>query len=206
MKAHDNNLNLASDPIESFLKWFQDAEALKLHEPNAMTLATATPDGRPSARIVLYKGLSPSTDGRRCPRFFTNYASRKSKELDLNPFAALTFHWGPQARQVRFEGRFEKVSFAESDAYFQSRPRLSRIGAWASPQSQVIADREALDRLVTEAEAKFGEGPIPCPTTWGGWRLVPTRVEFWQGVDGRLHDRFVFSWNGSSWTSERLAP
>lgn len=206
MNASDNNLNLPTDPIEGLLRWLKDAEDAGLTEPTAMTLATATPDGKPSARIVLFKGLSALPDGRRCPRFFTNYRSRKSRELSENPHASLVFHWAKQARQIRVEGRFEKTSTKENEDYFSTRPRGSQIGAWASPQSQAIPTREALDRLVKETEDKFGSSPIPCPPFWGGWRLVPTRVEFWQGVTNRLHDRFVYEWSGAGWTFSRLAP
>lgn len=206
MIANDNNLNLPSEPADGLVTWLKEAEAAGLTEPTAMTLATATRDGKPSARIVLFKGFSSLADGRRCPRFFTNYESRKSKELIENPNAALVFHWGPQARQIRVEGRFEKVSQQESADYFASRPRGSQIGAWASPQSRKLPTREALDQLVKDTEEKFASGPIPCPPFWGGWRLVPTRFEFWQGVTSRLHDRFVYEWNGSGWNFSRLAP
>ncbi len=186
--------------------WLKEAEVAGLLEPTAMTLATATPEGKPSARIVLYKGLSAASDGRRCPRFFTNFESRKSKELAVNPQGSVVFHWNKLSRQLRIEGRFEKVSGRENEEYFASRPRGSQIGAWASPQSRTIPTREMLDQLVKTTEEKFGSAPIPCPPFWGGWRLVPSRLEFWQGVTNRLHDRFVYEWNGKSWDLSRLAP
>lgn len=204
MNEHD--LALPSDPIDGLLQWLKDAEASGQHEHTAMTLATATEAGRPSARIVLFKGLSVAGDGRRCPKFFTNYESRKSKEMAGNPFAALVFHWHEPHRQLRIEGRLEKTSREESEAYFRSRPRGSQIGAWASPQSREISSREELEAMVESIEKKFGNDPITCPPFWGGWRLVPERIEFWQGVPDRLHDRLAYEWNGSSWTTSRLAP
>jgi pyridoxamine 5'-phosphate oxidase len=206
MKSNDNNLGLPIDPIDGLLAWLTHAETQGLPEPTAMTLATATRDGRPSARIVLFKGISVDSQGRRCPRFFTNYTSRKSEELIENPRAALCFHWTIQARQIRIEGRVERLSLEESNQYFQSRARESRIGAWASPQSRKIEDRESLDRLVAEAELRFANQEVPLPPHWGGWRLVPEVFEFWQGVNHRLHDRFVFKWDGHQWQSSRLAP
>jgi pyridoxamine 5'-phosphate oxidase len=206
MKTGDNNLNLPLDPIEGLNLWLRAAEEANLLEPTAMTLATATKDGRPSARIVLFKGFSEDSTGRKAPRFFTNYTSRKSEELLENPRAALVFFWAAQARQIRVEGKVEKLSDAESDQYFQSRPRGSRIGAWASPQSQKIEGRERLDDLVAETEDRFDGKEIPCPPFWGGWRLIPERMEFWQGVNHRLHDRFVFEWTGQEWISARVAP
>ena len=204
MQEHD--LHLPSDPIDGLNQWLKEAEAKGLPEPTAMTLATIGLDGKPSARIVLYKGTSTNDEGRRCPRFVTNYESRKSREIKAHPDVALVFHWTTLQRQIRVEGRAEKLPAAESDAYFAGRARGSQIGAWASPQSQVIPDRETLDRLVEETETRFAEGPIPRPEFWGGWRIVPTRIEFWQGQIDRLHDRIRFFWTGSAWATERVAP
>ena len=202
----EHDLHLPIDPIDGLNGWLKEAEEKGLPEPTAMTLATIGLDGKPSARIVLYKGTSPNSEGRRCPRFVTNYESRKSQEIEKNPDVALVFHWTTLQRQIRVEGRAEKISAAESDAYFQKRARGSQIGAWASPQSQVIPNREMLDRLVEETEARFAEGPIPRPEFWGGWRVVPTAIEFWQGQTYRLHDRIRYVWKGSAWVTERLAP
>ena len=202
----DENLNLPSDPVEGFLLWLADAEKAGLPEPTAMTLATATREGRPSARVVLFKGMGLSSDGVMGLRFFTNYKSPKSKDLELNPFAALTFFWPGLHRQLRIEGSIEKISNAESDIYFQSRPRGSRIGAWASPQSQKIKSRAELLKLVADAEIKFTDHEITCPDYWGGWLLKPERVEFWQAGEFRLHDRFEYVRSGQSWQCGRLAP
>lgn len=203
---HEHDLQLPVDPIDGLNLWLKEAEAKGLPEPTAMTLATIGFDGRPSARIVLYKGTSTNEQGRKCPRFVTNYESRKSREIEANPDVALVFHWTTMQRQIRVEGRAEKLSAAESDAYFQQRARGSQIGAWASPQSRIIPDRETLEKLVADTEKKFGEGPIPRPEFWGGWRVVPTAIEFWQGQTYRLHDRIRYIWSGSAWVTERLAP
>jgi pyridoxamine 5'-phosphate oxidase len=191
------------DPIKQFAVWYDAAVAAGLPEPEAMTLSTATPDGRPSARIVLLRGF----DARGfC--FFTNYESRKGRELVANPYAALTFHWTEHERQVRIEGRVEKTTAAESDAYFTSRPPASRIGAWSSPQSEVLADRAALEDLfATFTSENPDDTAIPRPEHWGGYRIVPEQIEFWQGRRSRLHDRLRFRRDGSSvWIVERLAP
>ncbi len=191
------------DPIKQFAAWYDAAVAEGLPEPEAMTLSTATPDGRPSARIVLLRGF----DARGfC--FFTNYASRKGRELAANPYAALTVHWTEHERQVRIEGRVEKTTTAESDAYFTSRPPASRIGAWSSPQSEVLADREALEELFAKFTSEHPDDTtIPRPEHWGGYRLVPERIEFWQGRRSRLHDRLCFRRDPSGvWIIERLAP
>ena len=194
--------DLLGDPIAQFQSWFEDACRAEVFEPNAMTLATVGADGQPSARVVLLKGVD-----RRGLAFFTNLTSRKSRELDANARAALVFWWGPLARQVRFEGTVERVADAEADAYFASRPRGSQIGAWASPQSAVIADRRALEDAARAHEERFGAGAVPRPEFWGGFRLLPLRAEFWQGRTDRLHDRLRYSRDASGgWRLERLAP
>lgn len=202
----DQALSLPKDPIDGLLQWLKEAEKAGIAEPTAMTLATVSSDLRPSARIVLFKGLSKNAMGLRSPRFFTNYESRKSSELSANPRVSLVFHWATQARQIRIEGLAEKVSRAESEEYFNSRGRGSQIGAWASPQSKEIPDRATLDRLVESIEEKFKGKAVTCPPNWGGWCVVPERIEFWQGVENRLHDRFVFTRSGKQWSVARLAP
>jgi pyridoxamine 5'-phosphate oxidase len=190
----------AADPLQQFEHWFRQALAAELPEPNAMTVATVAGDGRPSTRIVLIKGY----DARGIV-WYTNYESRKGRELAGNPHAALQFHWVELERVVRIEGRVEKVEAAESDAYYQSRPLDSRIGAWASPQSQVISSRAV---LVTNA-ARYGAQYLlhpPRPPHWGGYRLVPDRWEFWQGRKSRLHDRLRYRLDEGQWVRERLAP
>lgn len=191
------------DPVELFQSWFAAARKSGLFLPEAMTLATATPDGRPSARMVLLK--QADSDGFV---FFTNYTSRKAGELDANPWASLLFHWPILQRQVRVEGRVERVSREESAAYYHSRPRGSQIGAWASDQSSRVDDRATLERRVKEFEAKFGEGEIPLPDHWGGFRVIPHRIEFWQGRPFRLHDRVIFerTEDSDAWTTHRLYP
>jgi pyridoxamine 5'-phosphate oxidase len=194
---------VAADPVRQFAAWYDAAVAAGVPEPEAMTLSTATPDGRPSARIVLLRGF----DARGfC--FFTNYESRKGRELTANPHASLTFHWADLERQVRIEGRVERTTAAESDEYFRTRPSTSRIGAWSSPQSEVIPDRAALEALFARfREAHPDDAAIPRPSNWGGFRLVPERIEFWQGRPSRLHDRLRFRrGSGGAWTVERLAP
>jgi pyridoxamine 5'-phosphate oxidase len=207
MSIDTGSLKLTADPFENFLRWMADAEAAKVPEPTAMTLATASGAGVPSARIVLYKGLGLRPDGVRGFRLFTNYDSHKSKDLQSNPRAALVFFWAPLGRQIRVEGRVEKLNEAESDEYFASRPRGSRIGAWASPQSQKIKTREELLQRVREIEKRFPNESVARPANWGGWLLVPDLIEFWQAGEFRLHDRFVFeSVASGDWRLSRLAP
>ena len=189
-----------SDPLQQFALWLQQALDAQVPEPNAMTLATVGANGRPSTRIVLIKGL----DARGIV-WYTNYDSRKGRELENNPYAALQFHWVELERVVRIEGRVEKVSAEESDAYFASRPLDSRIGAWASPQSQVIASRALLVANAAKIGARYVLSP-PRPPHWGGYRLVPDTFEFWQGRKSRLHDRLHYRLDGGQWVRERLAP
>ena len=189
------------DPFVQFQRWFDEALKAELPEPNAMTLATATPGGVPSARIVLLKEVSGGGFV-----FYTNYESRKGHELAANPNAALLFHWVELERQVRIEGRVSKVTPDESDAYYRIRPLGSRIGAWASLQSSVLANRQELESKVAEATQKLGEDP-PRPPHWGGYRLVPTALEFWQGRESRLHDRIDYRRDeADGWRRQRLSP
>lgn len=196
--------DLAPDPVSMFRTWMHDAVRAGLHEPNAFVLATSDRDGLPGSRIVLLKGLD-----ERGFVFFTNYSSRKGEELASNPRAALLFPWHPLERQVRVEGTVNRLSDAENDAYFATRPRAAQLGAWASPQSQVVPDRAALDRSYDEVAARFGgEADVPRPEHWGGYCVEPATVEFWQGRIGRMHDRLRYRRSGTSgtWTTERLAP
>ena len=197
-----NESEVERDPFVQFRQWFDRAVAANLLHPNAMTLATATPDGRPSARIVLLKDFNE--DGFV---FYTNFHSRKGQELDQNPSASLVFWWPELERQVRIEGRVEKVANDEADGYFKTRPRGSQLAAWASEQSQRIDDRARLERRFSELAAKYQDREIPRPPNWGGYRLQPRSIEFWQGRSNRLHDRlrYVLSEDGD-WQLERLAP
>lgn len=191
------------DPFELFRTWWSEAEESGLFLPEALSLATATPDGRPSSRMVLLKGLD-----ERGFVFFTNYASRKARELEANPRAALCAHWGVLERQVRVEGPVERTDREESEAYFRTRPRGSRVGAWASRQSADLPSREALEERYREIETRYGGEEVPLPDFWGGYRVVPERIEFWQGRTSRLHDRLVFERGGpdASWVTRRLYP
>ena len=195
-----NEADVAADPVEQFRRWFADAEAAKLIEPNAMTLATATPDGRPSARVLLLKEFD--ADGFV---FYSNYESRKGHELAANPFAALVFLWQPLERQVRVEGRVARVDRPHSERYFNERPKSSRLGAWSSRQSEVIASRDVVTDRERDVAGRFGDA-IPLPEFWGGYRVVPDTVEFWQGRPSRLHDRLRYTRDGVAWRVERLSP
>lgn len=189
------------DPIKQFQIWFNDAVVAKLPMPEAMTLATATPDGKPSARMVLLKQVDH--DGFV---FFTNYRSAKAEQLDANPYAALVFYWSQLDRQVRVEGRVVKTSAQESREYFSTRPRESQIGAWASAQSQAISSREVLEQRAHELEVLYTDREVDCPEYWGGYRLKPERIEFWKSRIGRLHDRILYQRDGDGWTINRLSP
>jgi pyridoxamine 5'-phosphate oxidase len=194
--------DLAKDPFRQFEKWFQEAEAAKIPEPNAMTLATADREGRPSARTILLKGL----DGRGFV-FYGNYESRKGRELAANPRATLLFPWIAMERQVIVEGPVTRVTREESDTYFHIRPRLSQLGAWASQQSSIVSGRKALEEGMKAMEEKYAGRDVPLPPNWGGYRLAPETVEFWQGRRNRLHDRLRYRRGGDGdWTVERLAP
>ncbi len=194
--------DVAPDPFEQMERWLQEALNSQLPEPNAMTLATATPDGRPSARVVLLKGFD-----RRGLVFYTNYESRKGAELAQNPRAALLFFWPELERQVRIEGCAERVDADESLTYFQSRPKESQVGAWASSQSRIIAGRDVVEQRYQELAAQFKHDEVlPLPPFWGGYRVVPAYFEFWQGRPSRLHDRICYTLSEQGWTISRLAP
>jgi len=199
-RAELDESSSAGEPWRQFSDWLDQAMAAKVPEPNAMTLATVGPDGRPSTRVVLIKGFDASGIV-----WYTNYESRKGRELAGNPHAALQFHWVELERVVRIEGTVKKVSEEESDAYFRSRPLDSRLGAWASPQSQAITSRAVLVANAAKAAAQHGLNP-PRPPHWGGYRLLPDRWEFWQGRKSRLHDRLSYRHVEGQWIRERLAP
>jgi pyridoxamine 5'-phosphate oxidase len=193
------------DPFTQFEAWMAEAARSEPNDPDAVCLATATPAGRPSARMVLLKGVDHDRPGGGFV-FYTNLESRKGEELLANPHAALCFHWKSLRRSVRVEGPVERVSEAEADAYYASRPRGSRIGAWASRQSRVLEGRWALERAVAEYTLKFGVGEIPRPEFWSGFRVLPQRIEFWRDMPFRLHDRQVFHRDGEGWRQEALYP
>lgn len=194
-------IDLRADPFTLFEAWMQEAEKAEPNDPNAMVLATANAEGRPSARIVLLKGFD-----RRGFVFFTNMFSRKGRELEANPHAALLFHWKSLRRQIRIEGDIFPVSDEEADAYFASRSRISRLGAIASNQSRPLADRAIFEKRLKDAEEEFGEGPIPRPENWSGYRVTPQHFEFWQERPYRLHDRAIWERQGNEWDVTRLYP
>jgi pyridoxamine 5'-phosphate oxidase len=193
--------DVSRDPIAEFARWFAEAQAAEVEEPNAMVLATATPDGSPSARVVLLKGFD-----ERGFVFFTDYRSRKGAELEANPRAALVLHWSELERQVRITGDVTRTSAEESEAYYRSRPLGSRLGAWVSHQSQAIPSRDVLEEGLREVEGRFAGGDVPLPPYWGGYRVKPGTIEFWQGRPNRLHDRIRYEREGDRWKIERLAP
>lgn len=207
MSYHKGTLDLQdlhTHPVEQFLLWWDEATHAEIVEPNAMTLATVNQQGQPSARIVLLKGVTHTGF-----EFFTNYQSQKAGEMEDNPLVALVFLWKELERQVRIEGQVEKLSYEKSQAYFQSRPRGSQIGTWASPQSQVIQDRNVLEEKIRQIADQYeGVDPLPCPEYWGGYIVKPNLIEFWQGRPDRLHDRFRYLRNekGENWSIDRLAP
>jgi pyridoxamine 5'-phosphate oxidase len=191
----------AADPLIQFRQWFDEAVRAELLEPNAMTLATVTPTGDPAARTVLLKDLDATGFV-----FFTNYESAKGRDLTRQPRSCLLFFWAELERQVRITGRVDRLTPDESLAYFRSRPRGSQLGAWASPQSRVIASRDVLDDALAQFETTYADGDIPLPPFWGGYRVIPDAVEFWQGRTSRLHDRLLYSRDGDHWARVRLAP
>jgi len=192
--------DLAADPLTMFARWFEQASASPLVEANAMVLGTAAADGTPSSRTVLLKGVDEGFV------FFTNYDSRKGADLAQNPRCSLLFGWYPLQRQIRVEGTGEQITREETEGYFATRPRDSQLGAWASPQSTEVGSREDLDAAYQAVVERYGDGPIPAPPHWGGYRVVPTSVEFWQGRRHRMHDRFVYRLTPEGWTTHRLAP
>jgi pyridoxamine 5'-phosphate oxidase len=200
-RASLDESQVAADPVAQFAAWFFKATHSGLIEPTAMTLATSTREGRPSARIVLLKNFGP--DGFV---FYTDYRSRKSEELIDNPRAALLFHWDVLERQVRITGNVSRLSREQSESYYRTRPHGSQVGAWASTQSSVIRNRAELEERVRETSARFGDGPGPLPEHWGGWSVVPYEFEFWQGRPDRLHDRIRYRRHATGWTIDRLSP
>jgi pyridoxamine-phosphate oxidase len=193
--------NILVDPFKQFKLWLLDAQTARVLQYEAMALATATTEGLPSVRMVLYKGIE-----KNGLKFFTNYLSRKAHEFDMNPHAALLFHWAKLERQIRIEGLIKRVSRQASKKYFASRPRESQLGAWASKQSTVLESREMLEQAFQHYQKKYEGKNVPLPEYWGGYRLMPTTFEFWQGRQGRLHDRIRYKKNESGWRIERLAP
>jgi pyridoxamine 5'-phosphate oxidase len=200
-RARLDEKDVSRDPFAEFARWFTEAQTAAVEEPNAMTLATATPDGRPSARVVLLKGFD-----ERGFVFFTDYRSRKGEELEANPHAALAFYWAEVERQVRIEGTVTRTSMEESELYYRTRPLGSRLGAWASHQSRTIASREALEADLREVEHRFNGPDVPLPSHWGGYRVSPLSFEFWQGRESRLHDRIRYLREGERWRIQRLSP
>jgi pyridoxamine 5'-phosphate oxidase len=202
-RARLDESHVSHDPLVEFARWFAEAQEARAHDANAMTLATATADGVPSARIVLLKGFD-----ERGFLFFTDYRSRKGAELEANPRAALVLYWSELERQVRITGRVERASHDESEAYFRTRPRGSRLGAWASYQSRVIPGRATLEADLREVQTRYPDGDVPLPPHWGGYRVVAEAIEFWQGRESRLHDRirYVRESGGKGWRVERLSP
>jgi pyridoxamine 5'-phosphate oxidase len=200
-RAELSERNAAHDPIEQFSRWFDEANAAGVRDANAMSLATASSDGCPSARVVLLKEFDATGFV-----FYTNYRSRKGRELADNPRVCALFFWVELERQVRIQGTVSRVSAEQSDRYFATRPLEARLGAWASPQSQVIADRAELEARLTEARARFSQAGPPRPEHWGGYRIAPSSIEFWQGRASRLHDRLLYVREPGGWRQSRLAP